>query len=120
MATLATDARNAAANAVVDLLDGGTIEIQASNDDVLATLTLGTPAFGDAAVGVATANAITPDSSADGTGTATKFRAKDSGGDVVFSGTVGTSAADIILVTTSIVATQPVQLTSLTYEQPAS
>lgn len=118
--TLASNARNAAADAVVDLLDGGTIEIQDNTDAVLATLTFGTPAFGAAATGVATANAITQDSSADGTGTATKFRVKDSGGYVVFSGTVGTSGADLNLVTTSIVATQPVQISSMTYTQPAS
>ena len=44
--TLETVARNAACNAVVDLLDGGTIEFQTSGDVEVATLTFGTPAFG--------------------------------------------------------------------------
>lgn len=57
-------ARNAACNAVVDLLDGGSIQFQTDAAVAVATLPLGTPAFGDAASGTATANAITSDTNA--------------------------------------------------------
>jgi hypothetical protein len=63
--------------------------------------------------GVLTLNAITQDSSADATGTATWFRiVKSSGGTFVMDGSVGTSGSDLNLTTTSIVATQPVSVTS--------
>jgi hypothetical protein len=120
--TLENNARNAACDAIVDLLDGGTIEIQGADNTVLAVLTFGTPAFGAASNGVATAEAITQDSSADATGTAAKFVCKASGGTAVFSGTVTASGGggDMELVTTSITATQPVQITSFTFTIPAS
>lgn len=43
---------------------------------------------------------------------------KDSNGTVIFQGSVGTTGTDMILVTTSITATQPVQITSFTYTHP--
>jgi hypothetical protein len=65
--------------------------------------------------GVLTLNAITQDSSADATGTATWFRLlKSDGTTVVCDGTVGTSGCDLNMVTTSIVLGQPVQVTSFT------
>ncbi len=122
MATLETNARNAACDAIVGLLDGGTIEIQESDDTVLAVLPFGTPAFGASSNGTATAEAITPDSSADATGTAAKFICKDSEGNPVFGGTVTAlgGGGDMELVSTSIVATQPVTITSFTFTIPAS
>jgi hypothetical protein len=119
--TLETVARNAAADGVVDLLDGGTLELQTSGDVEVATLSFGTPAFGDAAVGVATANAIADDTNATG-GTAAKFVAKTSGGAAVFEGSVGAtgSGEDIELSSTSIASGETVEITSLTYTQPAS
>ena len=123
--TLETSARNAAANAVVDLVDAGagagTIEIQTSGDVEVATLTFSDPAFDDAAAGVATANAITSASSATG-GTAAKFVVKDSNGTAVFSGTVTATSGggDIELSSTTIGAGSTVSLSSLTYTQPAS
>ncbi len=62
MATLSTAARNAAANAVVDLCDvsgPGDLVFLTSGDVAVATLTLSNPAFGNATNGVATANAVT-------------------------------------------------------------
>lgn len=131
-----------ACDAVVDSLDtggAGTLEIwegtppadvdTAITDGVggynlLAELPLGSPAFGgaaDAAPGAtATANAITDDSSANKTGTAQFFRAKSGSGLNRIQGTCGTSDADLILVTTSIVATQPVEITSWTVTMPES
>lgn len=71
-----------------------------------------------AASGLLTANAITQDSSANASGTATWFRAKTSGGTGVLDGTVGTASSDLILNTTSIVAAGPVSVTSLTITAP--
>ncbi len=65
-----------------------------------------------ASAGVLTLNAITQDSSADATGTATWFRIVTSANVFVLDGNVGTSGSDLNLTTTSIVATQPVSVTS--------
>lgn len=84
----------------------------------LATLTLSTTAFpastdpGSTGLATATANAITSDTNAAATGTAGYFRAYDSAGVCIVQGTVGTSAADMILNTTSIVAAATVAISS--------
>src|SRR5688572_27759794 len=93
------EAANAACDAMAALLNGGTLKIYtvgsgipataatAITDQVLlATLTLGNPAFGAAVAGVATANAITGDTSADATGTASFYRLLTSGGASRFQG----------------------------------
>lgn len=117
--TLENNARNAAADAVCTLLDGGTIEFQTSASAEVATVTFGTPAFGAASAGTATANAITPDSNTTG-GTITKFVAKTSGGVAVFEGTVGTSGSDINLTSVVLAAGERLEVDSFTYTQPAS
>lgn len=76
---LATAGRNAAANGIVDLLDSGTIVGQTSGGVEVFTCTFGATAFGDASTGVATANAITSDTSATG-GTVAKAKYMTSGG----------------------------------------
>lgn len=81
---------------------------------LLAELALSATAAASASGGVLTLNAITQDSSADATGTATWFRITTSGGAFVIDGSVGTSGADLNLTTTSIVATQPVSVSSAT------
>jgi len=123
---------SAAADAVVDKVDQGSgpgkLRIydgtQAATADtaigaqvLLAELTFGDPAFGAASNGVATANAITADSSANATGTASWFRVVDSDNTAIFDGTVGTSSADLILNTTSIVSGAEVSVSALTYTQ---
>jgi len=113
-----TAARNGIADYIVDQLDGGTLEIQTSGDVEVATLTFGSPAFGAAAAGVATANAITDDSSATG-GTAAKAQLKTSGATAVVNCSVGTSGADINLSSVSIGASDTVSVSSLTYTAPA-
>lgn len=127
----------AALDAIVDQLDGaaGSLRIYSgtapadadaalSGNTLLAQLALSAPGFGasaDANPGaIATASAITQDSSADATGTATFFRLLTNGGTVIYQGTVGTSGANLNLVTTSIVATQPVSVSSLTLMLPES
>jgi hypothetical protein len=83
---------------------------------VLAELTTNATAFAAAASGgVLTANAITGDSSADSTGTATHFRLfRSDGTTAVMDGDVGVSGSDLNLTTTSLVATQPVNVTGFT------
>lgn len=118
--TLEDIARNAACNAVVDQLDGGTIEFQTVASAEVATLTLGTPAFGAAAAGVAAANAITSDPSATG-GTITKAVFKTSGAAPVFTATVSLPAGggDIELSSVTIGATDIVSMSAYTHTQPA-
>jgi len=82
---------------------------------LLATLTLNVDAFPAAVNGLLTANAITQDSSADATGTAAFFRVTKSDGTVLWQGTCGTAAADMILNSVAISAGAAVQVSSLTY-----
>lgn len=79
---------------------------------LLAQLALSATAAPASSSGVLTFNAITQDSSADATGTATWFRITTSGGTFVIDGSISTSGSDLNLTSTSIVATQPVSVTS--------
>jgi len=63
MPTLSTAARNAACDAVVDLIDGGsgsngTIKFLDSSDTVLCTCNMSNPAFGNSTNGTASADSI--------------------------------------------------------------
>lgn len=87
---------------------------------LLATLTFSDPAAPASAAGVITFSAITEDSSADATSTATWARIEDSDGTNVFDGDVGTSGAMINLNTAAIVAGGPVRITSFTITLPSS
>jgi hypothetical protein len=132
--SITTAARNAAADAVVDLVDvggagslriyDGTMPADAnaalSANNLLAQLTMSATAFGAAAAGVATAAAITQDSSADATGTASFFRVLSGGATVVFQGSVGTSAANLNLNSVAITSGAAVSVSSLTYTQAGS
>jgi hypothetical protein len=82
---------------------------------LLAELTLSDPSFGAAAAGELTANAISDDTSADASGTATWFRIVDSAGTFVLDGDAGASGsgAELILDDTSIVAGGTVAISSL-------
>jgi hypothetical protein len=114
-------AKQAATDAVVDLVDGGAgagyITICASAS-VLVTLTCNDPAFGAAdANGTATLD-VDPaiSAAASGTGTADNFKVYDSANTLIFSGTVGTSGTDMTVDNTSINSGQTVTLTSFTYD----
>lgn len=101
----------------IDIYDGtqpATADTAVGAQVKLARLTFGNPAFAAGVAGVATANAITQDSSADATGTATWFRALKSDGTKVFDGSVGTSGANMNINSTSIVAGTVVSCTSFT------
>ena len=127
--TLETIARNGACNGVVDLVDAGSaagkLQIKTSagtstfDNGKVATLTFTDPAFGNAATGVATANAITSDTSATG-GTAAKAYFYDSDNNAVLSCAVSTSGSDINLSSVAIGAGDTVSVSSLTVTQPAS
>lgn len=110
--------RNGLADHIVDQLDGGTLEFQTSGGTEVATLTFGTPAFGAAATGTATANAITSDTSATG-GTVARAQLKSSGATVIVQCDVGTSGSDINLSSLSVGAGDTVSVSALTYSAPS-
>ncbi len=131
----------AACDSVVDALDGGTGNAvgqgrsgaqPATVDDVatgtlLFTLVYSKPAFGNA-VDInpgarATANAITPDASADATGTLGYVRTSSSNDSItpllnILDGEAGVSGADFNFNTVSVVAGATVTLTSHTVTMP--
>ena len=125
-------AASAAADAVVDLIDAGgagTIKIYTATiptdantalgaQTLLATLTFSATAFGAASNGVATASAITSDSSADATGTAAWARIASGAGTTIMDVTVGTSGDDINFNTVAFVAGASIAISALTYTQP--
>lgn len=129
---LTNAAASAAADAVVDRIDtggAGTIKIYTGTiptdadtavgaQTLLATLTFSATAFGNASNGVATAAAITSDTSADATGTAAWARIANGAGTTQMDVTVGTSGEDINFNTVSFVSGATVAITSLTYTQP--
>jgi hypothetical protein len=118
---------NAEANAVGDALNSGYIRVYdgsqpanantaVSTQVLLAELRFGADAFGAASAGTITANAITSDSSANATGTATWARILASDGTTVWmDGSVGTSDANVILNTTSIVSGAVVSCSAFTF-----
>lgn len=96
MPTHSTAARNAATNAVVDLIDAGagangTLVIL-DGGSPLATHNFAATAFGDSSGGTATANTIA-DATASDTGTADVWQAKDGDGTLIVSGVVGMKRA---------------------------
>jgi hypothetical protein len=132
---LANQTQQDACDAVVDYIDNGTgagtIEIRSGTQPananltatgtLLATLTFNTTAFGDANTsGQADAAAITADTSADATGTATWARIKTSGGATVMDCDVGTTAstATLQLDSVNIVAGGNVAITAFSVTMP--
>lgn len=133
MPYLADATLQAMGDAAVDLIDAGagagTIQIRsgtrpvtadaAATGTLLATLTFSDPAFGATTTGgVATASAITSDTDADNTGTATWARVLDSDSNTIMDLSVGTSGTEITLDSVAIVAGGTVSLTSLTVTIP--
>ena len=116
--------RTALADYVVDQLDlntpPGKLIMQTAASAAVATLTFANPAFGAAATGVATANAIVADTNAVG-GTIAKAELRQGGGTAIVLCSVTTTGGggDIQLNSVVISAGQQVSLTSLTYAAPA-
>jgi hypothetical protein len=131
---LSTAARNAATDAVVDLIDGGagagTIAIRtgaqptnvgdADSGTLLGTLTFSDPAFGASSTGVATASAITSDTSADASGTAGHARIKDSTPAILMDCTCGQGSGDVNFDNNVIVAGGTIAISSMTFTTPIS
>lgn len=131
---LGTTMRNGACNGIVDVFDQGSgaglIRIRTStqptnvgdseNGTLLGTLTLSDPAFGNASTGVATASAITSDSSADASGEAGHFRGLDSDANPLCDGTCGQGSGDCNFDNSSIVAGGVIAITSFTVTVPIS
>lgn len=121
---LSAASRNLALNAALDVLNSGFFDIysgtQPANADtalsgntLLASLTFGATAFSAASAGSKSANAITQDSSADATGTATFYRLFQSNHTTaVLDGSVGTAGANLNLNTVSIVTAAAVSVTA--------
>lgn len=112
-ATATIEIRTGPAEATTLTADAGTL---------LATLTCSATPFpastsDGAGNALATANAITS-GIAGNTGTAAHFRAKNASGVVIFQGTVGTSAADMIINSTSITSGDTVGATAWTIKLP--
>jgi hypothetical protein len=120
--TLTVAARNAAADAVVALINaGGAGTIQIATDSgfgtVLALLTMSTTAFGAASSGTVTANSITSDTNTVA-GAAAVFRIRSGAGTEILRGTVGTGSADIVFNTTTFTSGGICSISSLTISQP--
>ena len=119
-----TAIRTLLADTVVDQIDlntpPGKIVMQTSGGTTVATLTFSNPAFGPAASGVATAAAITADTSAVG-GTVAKAELRQGGGTaiVLCSVTATGGGGDITLNSVIISAGQTVSISSFTYTAPA-
>jgi hypothetical protein len=132
--SITTAAASAMCDALVDRIDSGgagtlkiydgtravTTDTAVGAQVLLATLTFAATAFGAASAGVATAASITQDSSADATSTATWFRIANGSGTAQMDGNVGTSAADLILNTASIVTGAVVSISAGTITVPVT
>lgn len=120
----ATNLRNAQLDAITTfaggscklrIYDGTRPATGGAATTLLAELTCNATFAGSASSGVLTLNAITSDTSANATGTATWFRITKSDGTThVMDGNVGTSGSDLNLNTTSIVSGAAVAVTSFT------
>lgn len=83
--------------------------------DILSEITLPSDWMGPASGGSKVMSGTWEDTSANNTGTATHFRLyKSDGTTCVMQGTVGTSGTDMIVLSTSFVATQPFTITAFT------
>lgn len=100
---------------ILRIYDGSRPATGGAATTVLAELTCNATFAGAAAAGVLTLNAITQDSAANATGTATWARLfKSDGTTIVMDLSVGTSGADINLNTVAIVTNAIVSVTSAT------
>lgn len=105
----------AGASALLRFYDGSRPATGGTATTKLAELTCNATFAPGASSGVLTLNAITSDTSADATGTATWFRiVKSDGTTFVMDGSVGTSGSDLNMNSTSFTAGGSVAVTSFT------
>jgi hypothetical protein len=119
---------SAQADALARLLDNGFLRLYSgaqpadansalSGNTLLAELRFAATSAPAAVGGLLTFNALTSDSDADASGTATFFRAFGSNGTaVVMDGSVGTSAANMIIAAVSISQHQTVSCSAFTHD----
>ena len=126
---VAIAAANTALNALAALANNGYIDVYATaqpstpetapGGTALATLQFGSTAFAAPSGGVLTANAIAAVTIAN-SGTALWFRVTQSDHSTpLWDGDVGTSAADMIIAATALVAGAQMAVSSLTFTLPA-
>lgn len=126
MARFAVARRNELLDALTDNANSGKLRIYSgtrptnadtalSGNTLLAELTMNATSAGSASGGVWTANAIASDSSADATGTASFARLLQSDGTTALADfSVGTSGTEVVISTTSIVATAVISCSAMT------
>ena len=130
--TLTAAARNAACNAIVDLVDinsgspdgtQGFVSIQTTASAELVAIGLGSPAFGAAAAGVAQITA-TVTGTATASGTAGRFELQDKTAVEIANGDVTLASASprgvMTLTNTSLNTGDRVQLTAMSVTVPAT
>lgn len=119
---------NASANAVAALASGGFLDIYsgtipgtpetAAAGTLLVSIPLPTPAFGSAVNGVASLG-VTLNATTSAGGTAAWFRVYMSNHTTaLWDGSVGTGSGDLVVDTTTFLASKTIAITSLTYTQP--
>lgn len=127
----ATATRNAAADAMTALLNvggAGSFQIRtgaqptnvadAASGTLLGTLTFSATSFGAASTGVATANSITSDTSADASGTAGYSRILTNAAAIWGDCTCGMGSGDINFDNNVIVAGGTIAVSSMTLTEP--
>lgn len=132
---ISSAARNAMVDSLTALFNAGgagyiqvrtgsppTAPADADTGTLLATLTFSATSFGAGVAGVATANAITSDTSIDASGTAGHFRIKNNAGTCVAQGTVTATGngGDMTFDSIAFVAGGTAAITSFTITQPES
>jgi len=130
---ISTASRDAACNAIVDLIDvggAGSCAIRtgappanvadADTGTLLGTLLFAATAFGTSSSGTATANTITSDTNADASGDAGHFRVKSGAGTTIFQGTAGNAGdtPDMVFDNKSIVAGGTISCSAMTVTVP--
>ncbi|MCG8608963.1 MAG: hypothetical protein MI864_00365 [Pseudomonadales bacterium] len=128
--SVSTDGAAAMLNPLSDLLDSGNAKVYSgtppanadaslSGNTLLGTCPLSATSAPDTTTKTLTFNAITSDSSADASGTASFFRLESSGGDVHIQGLCGTTSAyAMVMTTTTITAGGTLPIASCTITMP--
>lgn len=134
--TISIAARNAAADAVVDLIDAGDgagslriydgtrpagPDTAVTTQTLLAEIELADPAFGSASNGVAALDATSLSTTGEADGTATWFRILDADETAILDGSVSTTGGggDLTLNTTTISIGLTVEITSGSITMPS-
>lgn len=102
------------ASGLIRIYDGTRPSTGGAATTLLAELACSATFAAAASGGSVTVNAVSTDTSANATGTATWFRVVTSGGTHVIDGDVGTSGSDLNLNTTSIVSGASVAISAFT------